>query len=201
MLTSFSRIYNFIIKGTVITFGVIFTILCCLLVYFFFDNLLWYIPFLIISVVVSTLVGSYLYVVLNIPFQLPAKFDPIKNSVALGDYENLEAFQVEIASFMVSFFSFFGANVVGGKFHFKNCEAHIVACDVDFSAMSEDSFKKSVLRLKNNRKAFHLPIHLGDESLGYMILICEDYTLPILLSVFKDFENYYLDDQIKHFVS
>lgn len=200
MFKSFNTIYNFIIKTTIITFGVIFTVLCCLLVYFFFDNALWYIPFLILAIVVSILGGSYLFVVLNVPFQLPGKFDHIKNNVALGKYKNLQEFQLEIADFMLGFFSFYGASIVGGKFHFVGCEPLIKDCEVDFSELNKESFKNNKRKLKDDKKAFHLPITLGEEKLGYMIVVTEGYTLPIFYSILNDFEDYYLDDQIRHFV-
>lgn len=199
MFKSFNNIYNFIIKTSIITFGVIFTVLSCLLVYFFFENPLWYIPFLIIAIVISILAGSYIYVVLKIPFQLPGKFDPIKNNVALGKYSSLQEFQDEIADFMISFFSFYGASIIGGKFHFTGCESIIRECDVNFSEINENSFKQNKLKLEDDKKAYHIPIQLGDENLGYMILITDGYTLPIFYSIIQDFEEYYLDDQILHF--
>lgn len=200
MLSSFNSIYSLIIKLTVITFGIIFTALCCLLVYFFFDNSLWYIPFVLVSIVVSVLVGAYLFVVLTIPFKLPGKFDVLKNKVALGEYNNIQEFQTEVAEFLIGFFNFFGANVIGGKFHFVKCDSIIIDCDVDFATIKKDTFKNNKIILKNGRKAFHLPIKLGTNQLGYIILITEGFTLPIFYSILKDFENYYLDDQIIHLI-
>lgn len=198
MFSSFNNIYNLIIKLTVISFGVIFTVLCCSLVYFFFDNLLWYIPFILFAVIVSILVGAYLFVVLTIPFKLPGKFDELKNKVALGEYSSIQEFQSEIAEFLVSFFNFFGANVIGGKFHLAKCEPKIIDCGIDFSSINKDSFKNNKTRLNNSKQAFHLPIKLGVHQLGYIILVTEGFTLPIFYSILKDFENYYLDDQIVH---
>jgi len=200
MFSSFNNIYTFIIKSTVITFGIIFTIICCLLVYFFFDNLLWYIPFILIATIVSILVGAYLYVVLSIPFKLPGQFDVLKNKVALREYQHVQDFQTELAEFLIGFFNFFGANIVGGKFHLAKCEPKIIECDVDFSAFNKDSFKNNKKKLKNNKRAFHLPVKLGSHQLGYIILITEGYTLPLFYSIMKDFENHYLDDQIIHLI-
>lgn len=200
MLRSFNSIYKFIIQSTVTGFGVLFTGLCMLIVYLFFNNILWYIPFFIFALVVSIVAGSYLHVLLSIPFQLPQKFDQLKNKVALGQYANLQEFQEDVASFVMKFFSFVGADIVGAKFHFANCEATIKECDIDFSSLNKDSFnKRHKARLNGNHKAYHLPVILGDEHLGYMIVITKGYTLPIFYSILEDFENYYLDDQIKHF--
>jgi amino acid transporter len=200
MLTSFNTIYSFIIKATVIGFGVLFTSLCCVFVYFTWNTLQWYIPFFIFALIVSTLVGSYLFVVLSIPFELPKKFDVIKNKVAMGGYVSLQEFQEEVADFMLSFFNFQGADIIGGKFHFTGCTATQKECGVDFSQLSADSFSKIKKRIDARHKAFHIPIILGGENLGYMILITRGYTIPIFYSLIQDFENYYLDDQIKHFV-
>lgn len=200
MFKSFNKIYALIIQVVVITFGVIFTSLCCLIVYFFFDNLVWYIPFVFIGVIISIIVGAYLYVILTIPFKMPEKFDVIKNKVALGEYKSINDFQTDVANFLKDFFNFFGANVVGGKFCLKNCEQLILDCNVDFSALNQDSFTRNKKWLRNNKRAFHLPVKLGDRKLGYIILITQGYTLPVFNSVLKDFENYYLDDQLIHLI-
>lgn len=201
MLRSFHSIYKFIIQATVAGFGVLFTGLCMLVVYLFFDNILWYIPFFIVSLVISIVAGSYLHVLLSIPFQLPQDFDRLKNKVALGEYNNLQEFQDDVANFVMKFFSFVGADVVGAKFHFINCVPTIKECDIDFTQLNKESFnKRNKARLSEQHKAYHLPIQLGDEHLGYIILITKGYTLPLFYSILVDFENYYLDDQIKHFV-
>jgi hypothetical protein len=164
----------------------------------FFENFLWYIPFIIFGIIVSILVGSYIDVVLSIPFQLPVKFDPIRDKVARGDFLNMQEFQAEIADFMLSFFNFLGADIIGGKFHFINCDPLIKECNVDFSQLSQNSFKKNKKRINSQQIAFHLPVKMRNEELGYMILITKGYTLPIFYSILEDFENYYLDDQLKH---
>lgn len=201
MLRSFNSIYQFIIQATIAGFGLIFTGLCFFGVYVLCDNILWYIPVFIFALIVSIIAGSYINVVLSIPFQLPKKFDPLKNNVSLNKYANLQEFQEDIADFMIGFFNFLGFDIVAGKFHFKNCEATIKACDVDFSHVKQDSFKNNKLKLVKGYHAFHIPIDLGGEYLGYMIVITKGYTLPVFHSVLQDFENYYLDDQIKHFLN
>jgi len=200
MLRSYSAIYKFIIQATVTGFGIILTGLCLLLVYLFFDNFLWYIPFLIVGIVISIIIGSYLHVVLSIPFKLPQKFDVLKNKVAVGEYSNLQEFQEAIADFMLSFFNFIGADIIGGKFHFIGCETTFRECEVDCKELGESSFKNNRKKINGNHKAYHLPIKLGEEKLGYMVLVTKGYTLPLFYSILQDFENYYLDDQIKHFV-
>ena len=197
MVTTLSNIYSFIINATVIVLGIIITLISLLIPYLLFDNQLLYIPFLIGGIVISIVVGSHLFVVLSIPFQLPKRFDPIKNKVALGEYSSIEEFQLDIANFMVSFFNFAGADIVGGKFHFTNCEHIIIECGVNFDNLTKQDFKnKNSKKIDSNYKAFHLPIKLGNKNLGYMILITKGFTLPILYSILEDFENYYLDDQI-----
>lgn len=200
MLSSFRNIYSFIIKAAITAFGMVFISLCCLIVYLFFDKIEWYIPFVIFGFIISIVVGSYIHVVLSIPFQLPQKFDPIKNKVALRKYSDMQEFQEEIANFILSFFNFLGADVIGGKFHFVQCNSIVKGVEIDYSKLTAESFKKNKIRISTHSKAFHLPIILGEEKLGYMILITKGYTLPIFYSLLEDFENYYLDDQIKHFV-
>jgi len=200
MIKSFNRIYKFIIQAVVAGFGLTFTGICLLMVYLFFENVLWYIPFFIFALVVSIIAGSFFNVILSIPFKLPQKFDLLKNRVALGEYKNLQEFQEDIANFILTFFNFVGADVVGGKFHLKTCQPTIKECNVDFSLLNQESFTKNKLRLNEDYKAFYLPIELSGEDLGYFILITRGYTIPVLYAVLQDFENYYLDDQIKHFL-
>ena len=200
MFSTFNNIYSFIIKLTVIILGILITSFSLLLPYLFCNNQLFYIIFFILGVVISVVVGSYLFVILSIPLLLPQKFDPIKNRVALNKYSNLQEFQSEIANFMTSFFNFIGVDIIGGKFHFENCEPTIIECDVDISKLKEQDFIKNKIKLNSNFKAFYLPIRLEDQNLGYMILITKGYTLPLFYSILEDFENYYLDDQIFHFI-
>ncbi len=201
MLRSFGAIYRFISRAFIILFALIITAGFGLIVHFCLANPLWYIPFLIFGIIISILVGSYIDVVLSVPFELPAKFDPIRDKVAQGGYNSLQEFQREIANFMLDFFNFLGADIVGGKFHFKDCEPLLMECDLDFSQFNPDSFKKNKKRINANQIAFHLSVHLGNEKLGYMIIITSGYVLPIFYSILEDFVNHYLDDQIKHFLN
>jgi len=197
MLKSFNHIFGFLIGLTVVGFGVVFTAICLLLVYFLFDNaILWYIPTFIFGIVISIFIGSFVHVVLSIPFKLSQEYDAIKNKVALNEYQSLQEFQEEVACFMIRFFNFKGVDIIGGKFHFEGCNTTIKDCDVDFAHLTKADFTKYKIRLKGNHKAFYLPIDLGNRHLGSMILITKGYTLPIFYSILQDFENYYLDDQL-----
>ena len=199
MFSSFNNIFSFIIKATVIFMGLVITAFSLLLPYLLFDNLLFYIIAFFLGVIISIVVGSYLFVILSIPLQLPQKFDIIKNRVALNKFSSIQEFQSEIGDFMVSFFNFMGVDIIGGKFHFINCDPTIIECGVDFSKLKTQDFIKNRKKLDSGLQAFYLPIQIEDQDLGYMILITKGYTLPLFYSILEDFENYYLDDQIIHF--
>ena len=199
MFSTFSNIYSFIIKANVILIGSLITSINLFTAYYFFNNPLSYVLFFIIGVVISIITGAHIFVILSIPFQLPPKFDVIKNNVALNKYESIQDLQSDIAKFMVSFFSFAGLDIVGGKFHFLEAEPEIIQCDVDLSKLSEQDFINNKKKLDSKHKAYYVPIILGEHHLGYMILVTKGYTLPIFYSILEDFENYYIDDQILHF--
>lgn len=199
MLSTFNNIYCFIIKLSVILLGGVIPSIFLLFNYLFFNTLKLYIPLFLIGVIISVLVCSYLYVVLSIPLLLPQKFDSIKNNVALNKYSNLQEFQKAVSDFIVSFFNYKGMDIVGGKFHFNGCEPIIMECEMDLTKIEEKDFNLNRLKTIPNHTAFFLPIKLGDNDLGYMILVTKGFTLPFVYSILEDFENYYLDDQILHF--
>ena len=157
---------------------------------------LWQIPATIIGTLLAVVSGIYFYTILSIPYKLSRKFDIIKDKVALESYNNCEDFQKEVADFIIDFFNYPGANVIGGSFHFKNCKTYINNSGEDLNKFKADSITK--YKLKSGKRAIYVPIKIADHDLGGMLLIMEGRTLPLFKSIMADFENYFLDDQLYH---
>lgn len=157
---------------------------------------LWQIPASIIGTIIAVTSGIYFYTILSIPYKLSRKFDTIKNKVALEAYTSCDDFQEEIANFIIDFFNYPGANVIGGNFHFKNCKNYIKNSGEDIQKFRSNTITK--YKLKSGKNAVYVPIKIANHNLGDMLLILEGQTLPLFKSIIADFENYFLDDQLYH---
>ncbi len=157
---------------------------------------LWQIPTTMLGTLLAVISGVYFYTILSIPYKLARKFDIIKDKVALETYQTCEEFQKEIADFIIDFFNYPGANVIGGNFHFKNCKSYASSSDEDINQFKSNSITKH--KLKSGKQAIYIPIQIAEHNLGDILLIMEGGTLPLFKSIMSDFENYFLDDQLYH---
>ncbi|MBI9066652.1 MAG: hypothetical protein JEZ09_05125 [Salinivirgaceae bacterium] len=197
MFSTFDRIYTFSINTIAFIVAVVITALFWVGATHLFSNISIYIPITIFGGLLGVLIGAYLYVILSIPFQLSKKFDVIKNKVALHGYESVDEFQKEIAAFIIKMFKYPGVSIDGGVFRFKGAEILTYNIDFDLEKLNSLSENKPIIRL-NGGKAFYIPIGIGSKDLGHMILISNDFVLPIMHSILLDFESYMLDDQLLH---
>jgi len=160
------------------------------------------IPNTIIGLLLGVLSATYFYVILLIPYELGIKFDPIKNKVAQSAFKNTEDFQLEIAQFISEFFHYPGAHIIGGIYKFKDTPTLSINApneDLEANTLKNLSKDESVKKISiHNKKAFLVPIQLGNTPLGYMILFTKGFTFPFIKDLLSDFENYYLDDQLMH---
>ena len=101
-----------------------------------------------------------------------------------------------MAEFIIDFFNYPGANVIGGNFHFKGCEKYINNSGEEIDKFKSDSVTK--FKLKSGKRAIYVPIKIAEHNLGDMLLIMEGNTLPLFKGIMSDFENYFLDDQLYH---
>jgi len=196
MFSSFEIIYKFSLQ-LLLSFWILVWSLCSWYgVELFFGMSLWQIPATIVGTLLAVVSGVYFYTILSIPYKLSRSFDVIKDKVALETYKNTEEFQKEVADFIVDFFNYPGANVIGGNFHFKNCKTYINNSGEDIKKYRSDAITK--IKLKSGKRAIYVPIKIADHELGDMLLIMEGRTLPLFKSIISDFENYFLDDQLYH---
>ncbi len=196
MFSSFETIYKFSLQ-LILSFWILVWSICSWYgVELVLGISVWQIPATILGTLLAVISGVYFYTILSIPYKLSRKFDIIKDKVALESYQNCEDFQKEIADFIIDFFNYPGANVIGGNFHFKGCEKYINNSGEEINKFKSGSITK--FKLKSGKRAIYIPIQIADHNLGDMLLIMEGNTLPLFKGIMADFENYFLDDQLYH---
>jgi len=196
MFSSFEIIYKFSLQLVLSFWILVWSIGSWYGVELIFGMSLWQIPATIIGTLLAVVSGVYFYTILSIPYKLSRKFDVIKDKVALESYKSSEDFQKEVADFIIGFFNYPGANVIGGNFHFKNCKTYIDNSGEEIEKHKADKITK--VKLKSGKRAIYVPIKIAQHDLGDMLLIMDGPTLPLFKSIISDFENYFLDDQLYH---
>jgi uncharacterized integral membrane protein len=196
MFSSFEIIYKFSLQLLLSFWILVWSICSWYGIELAFGISLWQIPATIVGTLLAVISGVYFYTILSIPYKLSRKFDTIKDKVALESYKNCEDFQKEVADFIINFFNYPGANVIGGNFHFNGCEKYIYNSGEEIDKFKSDTITK--FKLKSGKQAVYIPIKIADHNLGDMLLIMEGKTLPLFKSIMADFENYFLDDQLYH---
>jgi len=199
MFSSFEIIYKFSLQLLLSFWILVWSICSWYGVELIFGMSLWQIPATILGTLLAVVSGVYFYTILSIPYKLSRKFDLIKDKVALETYKSSDEFQKEVADFIIDFFNYPGANVIGGNFHFKNCKTYIDNSGEDIEKHRADKITK--VKLKSGKRAIYVPIKIAQHDLGDMLLIMEGPTLPLFKSIISDFENYFLDDQLYHVLS
>ena len=199
MFSSFEIIYKFSLQLLLSFWILVWSICSWYGVELIFGMSLWQIPATILGTLLAVVSGVYFYTILSIPYKLSRKFDLIKDKVALETYKSSDEFQKEVADFIIHFFNYPGANVIGGNFHFKNCKTYIDNSGEDIEKHRADKITK--VKLKSGKRAIYVPIKIAQHDLGDMLLIMEGPTLPLFKSIISDFENYFLDDQLYHVLS
>jgi len=196
MFSSFEVIYKFSLQLLLSFWILVWSICSWYGVELAFGISVWQIPTTIIGTLLAVISGVYFYTILSIPYKLSRKFDIIKDKVALESYTRCEDFQKEVADFIIDFFNYPGANVIGGSFHFKDCHKYEFNTGEDINKFKSNSVTKH--KLKSGKRAIYIPIMIAEHNLGDMLLIMEGKTLPLFKSIMIDFENYFLDDQLYH---
>ena len=196
MFSSFEIVYKISLQLILSFWILVWSILSWYGVQLAFGISIWQIPSTILVTLLAVISGVYFYTILSIPYKLSRKFDIIKDKVALEAYENCNDFQKEVADFIIGFFNYPGANVIGGNFRFKGCEKYINNSGEEINKFKSESITK--FKLKSGKRAVYIPIKIAEHDLGDMLLIMEGNTLPLFKSIMADFENYFLDDQLFH---
>lgn len=157
--------------------------------------------FIIVSAILSILIGAFTYVILSIPFDLAVMFDPVKNDIASGKLADINEVQNAIGEFVVDFFNYVGADIVMAAVYFKGSKAPAVTDSiVDINMISFDELKqKKKIHIDSQHKAFYVPVVFEDNELGYMLLITKGFTYSFFYRIVEYFENFFLDDLVMRF--
>ncbi len=202
MFKSFERLFRFVLEFVLFVWGA-----SCAFVFWVTAGIIegigaWQIPFAMLGLIIGVVSGAYFYVIFTIPFALSKKFDVIKNKVALYQYKSVDDFQKDVAGFLIEFFRFPGADIVGGVFLFKNSKQLTINCDEDLTDIDINSYKDvTKIRLESGKRAFIVPVELAGEKIGSMLLKMEGFSLLAFPKIIEDFEDLYLDDQLMHVIN
>ena len=165
----------------------------------------------IVYTVFAVVLGTFIYLVSYIPFNLSSAFDPIKNDIASGKINNQEDFGREITSFITEFFNFTFLDIEHA--FFQSEESDLISNQENpelLQAMNEFDpvqISKSttvitwVGKIRIDKRSYHLyilPIWFGERWLGYMGILSANRINQLFLKFIMEFENNFLDDQLMH---
>jgi hypothetical protein len=182
-----------LLKSLIVIWLVVLALALQLVCEYYFTSGVYSLLAFILGLVIGTVSGAYFYVILSIPYLLMKEFDAIKNKVALDEYNSVDAFQIEVANFLLKFFRFPGMSITGGKFSFKGCQTIDITSKADYTNI--DTELDSVKIIKDKKcSIIALPINVGEKHLGDIYLETNTIFLRLLKNILVDFENYLLDD-------
>jgi hypothetical protein len=171
-----------------------------------------YALYIVVFIVIAALFGSWLWVVITIPSELPRKFDSIKNKIATGEISSINDFSEELAKFLVNQFSFVGLDIVAAMVKIKNSEPsyyaykHLAPLQIDnteeWIELSHNSDRIMYLgKLDVGNHKYHtylIPIWFGAQWLGYFTVFTDIKLMKLYKNYLELFEEYYVDDQLLH---
>lgn len=202
MLSTFNNITKTILKFLLFFWVLSISALACWIGSILLNQAMQVIPIVIFFTLISLGIGVYFYVLITIPQQLATAFDVINNKVALKQFAGIDEFQKEVAELIINFFRFPGLEITGGVFKFNECTPLIINTPESFSFDHNIKPKEVSWVWKNNRnKVLYVPICLGQQELGYMLLVTKVRTLGLFPKIIQDLENNFLDDQLFHMIA
>jgi hypothetical protein len=177
------------------------------------DNYFPLVVTLVAYLVLVVVVGTFIYLVSYIPFNLAAAFDPIKNDIVSGRIEDLEQFGKRITSFVTGFYDFSFLDIAHAFIQVPGSDliSHENLSPVRHSMEQFDMLEKSkkleeIIRAGKvtfNQREYHLyvlPIWLGERWLGYMGLLTDRRIGRFFQKFLVEFEDNFLDDQLMHMI-
>jgi hypothetical protein len=162
---------------------------------------------LILYMAGAVALGSFIYMVSYIPFNLAAAFDPIKNDMAKGAITDATQFGRRVTSFTTHFFDFSFLDISHAFFETES--SGLVSHEempgleeiMEQFGMKEKSGQlEEIIRagkIDFQGREYHLyilPIWFGGTWLGYMGLLTEKRISRFFQRVLMEFENNFLDD-------
>jgi hypothetical protein len=177
------------------------------------DHLYPLIVTLVLYMVLVVVIGSIIYTISYIPFNLATAFDPIKNDIASGEIRNVEELGKRISEFTVHFFDFSFLDIDHAFLHTE--QEGIISHEelspltqpmAEFDMLEKSKGLEEIIRAGKvtlGSKDFHLyilPIWFGNKWLGYMGLLSKKRINRFPQRFLMEFENNFLDDQIMHVI-
>lgn len=173
------------------------------------DNLFPLIASLLLYMSLVIVIGSLIYVISYIPFNLATAFDPIKNDIASGMISDPEQLARRITGFTTDFFDFSFIDIAHAFIELEGSgpisheplpgieESVITSGYADRSRIMERLSNAGMIRIGD--RDFHLyilPIYFGDQWLGYMGILTGKRIGRFFQKFLMEFEDNFLDDQI-----
>lgn len=152
----------------------------------------------------------FVVVIDEIPRKLPRNFDKIKNKIATGEIYTLDDFCQNLNAFFIEFFNYISFDIAyisikikDHAFVHSNIELeHLEKKMQQFSEQSKQ--ERTVFCLgkmeieKHKYHAYIIPIHFGNEWLGFITLFAKSALNKAYLDLLNNFEDDYIDDQLVH---
>lgn len=168
---------------------------------------------LLVYLVLVAVIGSYIYVVSYIPFNLATAFDPIKNDIVSGRITDLEEFGKRITAFVTEFFNFSFLDIAHAFFQTPGSDliSHQDLSPVhqameEYKMLEKSSKLEEIMRagkVSVHDREYHLyilPIWINDRWLGYLGLLTEKRISRFFQKFLVEFEDNFLDDQLLHII-
>ena len=168
---------------------------------------------LLVYIILVIILGSMIYVISYIPFNLATAFDPIKNDIALGKILSIEQLGERITAFTVQFYNFSFLDITHAYMEIE--ESGIIGFEsnneldkilkeygmLDKSKVLEELTLAGKVSLpERDYQLYILPLWLGETWLGYMALLSEKRISRFFQRFLMEYEENFLDDQIMHVV-
>ena len=141
---------------------------------------------MLIYMILVIIVGAMIHVISYIPFNLATAFDPIKNDIAEGRINSMEALGERLTSFTVRFYDFSFLDITHAYIetedsgiigHESNTQVDKVLKEyrmLDKSkALEEITLAGTISLPDRDYQLYILPLWLGQRWLGYMALLSE----------------------------
>ncbi|HER09723.1 MAG TPA: hypothetical protein ENO20_12525 [Bacteroides sp.] len=168
---------------------------------------------LLFYLVLVSVIGSFIYVVSYIPFNLASAFDPIKNDIASGRITDLEQFGKRITGFVTEFFNFSFLDIAHAFFQTPGSDlishgdlSPVEKAMEEYKMLEKSSKLEEIMRagkVSLHNREYHLyilPIWINDRWLGYMGLLTEKRISRFFQKFLVEFEDNFLDDQLLHII-
>jgi len=164
---------------------------------------------LLVYIILVIILGSMIYVISYIPFNLATAFDPIKNDIASGKINTIEELGERITAFTVQFYNFSFLDITHAYIEIE--ESGVIGFEsntqldkilkeykmLDKSKVLDEITLAGKISLpERDYQLYILPLWLGETWLGYMALLSEKRISRFFQRFLMEYEGNFLDDQI-----